>query len=216
MIDVETVGTVLKIKKSVDMINVTDLGEVPAESATDPKAFYWAEYVRMHPDSIGFVDEECDHSGEDNKDSDTGVPNILRKCIAGFLKAKLWELRIQPGKPRLALLNQPVDKHAISMHGLCMPTKTISIELDAYEKLAAAKTGPRDSFSKVIRRTRFEKPTPTGSDLLDQLDKLFADLPEDNLSLEEALDTLPDDPPVSQSPWDEMEKNIQRKRNDPR
>ena len=32
------------------------------------------------------------------------------------------------------------------MHGLCMPTKTISIELDAYEKLAAAKKGPRDSF----------------------------------------------------------------------
>jgi predicted CopG family antitoxin len=29
------------------------------------------------------------------------------------------------------------------MHGLCMPTKTISIELDAYEKLAAAKTGAR-------------------------------------------------------------------------
>jgi len=33
-----------------------------------------------------------------------------------------------------------------------MPTKTISLELDAYEKLRAAKRFPRESFSEVVRR----------------------------------------------------------------
>jgi len=98
------------------------------------------------------------------------------------------------------------------MHGMCMPTKTISIELDAYEKLAAAKTGPRDSFSKVIRRTHFETPTPTGVELLGHLDKLFAKLPNDKISLEDALASLPEDPPVTTSPWDEVEQEENEKR----
>jgi len=98
------------------------------------------------------------------------------------------------------------------MHGLCMATKTISIELDAYEKLAAAKTGSRDSFSKVIRRTHFELPTPTGSELLEHLDKLFTHLPDDGISLEDALAALPEDPPVMASPWDEVEEEMGEKR----
>jgi len=93
-----------------------------------------------------------------------------------------------------------------------MPTKTISIELDAYEKLVAAKTGPRDSFSKVIRRTHFEIPTPTGPELLERLDKLFAHLPADGISLEESLAALPEDPPVIASPWDEVEQEAGEKR----
>mgnify|MGYP005857694315 CR=1 FL=1 len=98
------------------------------------------------------------------------------------------------------------------MHGLCVATKTISIELDAYEKLAAAKTGPRDSFSRVIRRTHFERETPTGSDLLEHLDKLFRHFPNDSISLEDALAGLPDDPPVTANPWDEVEQGIGEKR----
>ena len=98
------------------------------------------------------------------------------------------------------------------MHGLCMPTKTISIELDAYEKLAAAKKGPRDSFSKVIRRTHFENPAPTGADLLEHLDKLFAHLPDDGVSLADALAELPEDPPIATSPWDEVELEAGEKR----
>jgi predicted CopG family antitoxin len=37
------------------------------------------------------------------------------------------------------------------MHDSCMATKTITLELDAYEKLRAAKRG-RESFSSVVRR----------------------------------------------------------------
>lgn len=36
------------------------------------------------------------------------------------------------------------------IHG--MPTKTISLEIDAYERLKSAKRSPRESFSEVVRR----------------------------------------------------------------
>ena len=37
------------------------------------------------------------------------------------------------------------------MHESCMATKTITLEIDAYEKLKAAKRGG-ESFSSVVRR----------------------------------------------------------------
>jgi len=40
------------------------------------------------------------------------------------------------------------------MHESCMPIKTISLELDAYEKLKRQKRG-RESFSQVVRRAEF-------------------------------------------------------------
>lgn len=38
-----------------------------------------------------------------------------------------------------------------------MAIKTISLELDAYEKLRAAKQSSRESFSEVVRRGVWEK-----------------------------------------------------------
>jgi hypothetical protein len=40
-----------------------------------------------------------------------------------------------------------------------MPTKTITLELDAYERLKRAKRTPRESFSEVVRRL----PMPAGA-----------------------------------------------------
>jgi len=49
-----------------------------------------------------------------------------------------------------------------------MATKTISLELDAYEKLRAAKK-PGESFSEVIRRAVIEDPPLTARSLRDYL-----------------------------------------------
>jgi hypothetical protein len=47
-----------------------------------------------------------------------------------------------------------------------MPTKTISLELDAYEKLRSAKRFPRESFSEVVRRAEIGGVGVSGRDLL--------------------------------------------------
>ena len=49
-----------------------------------------------------------------------------------------------------------LDRHAWPMHDLCMATKTISIEIDAYELLVRERRDPRESFSRVIRRVLSE------------------------------------------------------------
>lgn len=58
------------------------------------------------------------------------------------------------------------------MHGLCVATKTISIDLEAYERLAIARTHEKESFSRVIKRAQWSRPKTTGRDLLDILDSL--------------------------------------------
>ncbi len=53
------------------------------------------------------------------------------------------------------------------MYGLCMATKTISIETDAYKLLAREKKDRTESFSRVIRRLFAERPAVTAGELLD-------------------------------------------------
>ena len=64
------------------------------------------------------------------------------------------------------------------MHDLCMATKTISLELDAYEKLRRAKRDERDSFSSVVRRARWDERPPTAGEIADGLEQLARDHPE--------------------------------------
>ena len=52
------------------------------------------------------------------------------------------------------------------MHNACMVTKTISLKLDAYEKLRAARRQPSESFSQVILRARWPEETVTAGELL--------------------------------------------------
>ena len=75
------------------------------------------------------------------------------------------------------------------MHDLCMAVKTISLELDAYEKLRRAKRSPRESFSSVVRRARWEDEPPPAGALFEDLRVLSRRYPEVLLD-SAALDSL--------------------------
>ena len=53
-----------------------------------------------------------------------------------------------------------------------MGIKTISLELDAYERLKRAKRG-KESFSAVVRRARFDAPESTGAAILEEAQALY-------------------------------------------
>lgn len=76
-----------------------------------------------------------------------------------------------------------------------MATKTISIDMEAYDRLTNARRHPKDSFSQVIKRAEWQQPAKTCEGLLtalqtmpvaddDVLNRLEAaqknDLPPDN------------------------------------
>lgn len=82
------------------------------------------------------------------------------------------------------------------VYGSCMATKTITLEIDAYERLRAAKR-PGESFSAVVRRAVFRGEPPTGADLLDIYRSTRRRVSETYLeSVAEAADhdAPPDDP----------------------
>ena len=47
-----------------------------------------------------------------------------------------------------------------------MATKTISLRIEAYEKLRRARTRSSESFSDVVMRARWDDQTVTGAELL--------------------------------------------------
>jgi predicted CopG family antitoxin len=51
-----------------------------------------------------------------------------------------------------------------------MATKTLSVELDVYERLKALKNTPSESFSQVLRRTLPGSRVLTGAELLRRIE----------------------------------------------
>jgi hypothetical protein len=70
-----------------------------------------------------------------------------------------------------------------------MATKTITLELDAYERLRRARRTPRESFSSVVRRARWEGAGASGPEVLASLDALVTEHPEILLG-DEALSAI--------------------------
>jgi hypothetical protein len=77
-----------------------------------------------------------------------------------------------------------------------MPTKTITLEIDAYEKLKAAKRAG-ESFTEVVRRAVIPASAPTGKFVREHYRNGGGRVSEDYLeSVEKAAaqDTVPEDP----------------------
>ena len=82
------------------------------------------------------------------------------------------------------------------MYTCIMATKTISIDLEAYERLRAARRSPSESFSQVIKRAHWRNESATAAALLDVL----AELPTVSDDILERLDMAQhaDAPPEDQ------------------
>ena len=77
-----------------------------------------------------------------------------------------------------------------------MATKTISIDLEAYERLRRARRSRDESFSKVIKRARWPVPQKAANALLVAMDQVPV-LGEDvlkRLESAQASDRMPEDP----------------------
>ena len=81
------------------------------------------------------------------------------------------------------------------MH-VCMATKTISIDLEAYERLRRARRLPNESFSKVIKRAEWPVPPRTAGALLGAMAKVppLGQEVLDRLDAAHAGDRPPEDP----------------------
>ena len=53
------------------------------------------------------------------------------------------------------------------MHTACMSVKTISLRIEAYERLRSARRFPGESFSEVVLRAFWPEETLTGKELLE-------------------------------------------------
>lgn len=82
------------------------------------------------------------------------------------------------------------------MHNACMSTKTISVRIEAYERLRAARRYPDESFSEVVLRARWPEDTVTAGELRALARSRGACLSEaelDRIDAAKRLDAPPED-----------------------
>lgn len=83
-----------------------------------------------------------------------------------------------------------------------MATRTITLELDAYDRLRRARRSPRESFSSVVRRATWSEEPMTARRLLEQMRAVGSD-PRNAIDEEtlDRLDRAQAEPRVSRSHW---------------
>jgi predicted CopG family antitoxin len=79
-----------------------------------------------------------------------------------------------------------------------MATKTISLKLDAYERLRAARRTPDESFSRVILRATWPETTATGAELLEHYRRHGPFLSEEGI---ERIEWLKADAQPAEDKW---------------
>ena len=109
-------------------------------------------------------------------------------------------LAIPPAKPK-ATDKKDLAFYALLKNGNRMATRNVILEIDALEKLEAAKLNPQESLSEVVRRAQFPFPhNHTAQDLL----KEFAQRHGCSPLSDEALDQLAEaqrNPRIAVSHW---------------
>ena len=78
-----------------------------------------------------------------------------------------------------------------------MPTKTISVDLEAYERLRRARLTPDESFSRVIKRARWRDEHNTSAGLLSALEEA----PPPDLAVLDRLDAAQRSDAPPEDPW---------------
>ena len=81
-----------------------------------------------------------------------------------------------------------------------MTTKTISVDLDAYDRLRRARIRPDEPFSQVIKRARWDAPSATGAALLAALQN--APLADD--AVIERLEATQQEDGTPENAWTEL------------
>jgi predicted CopG family antitoxin len=87
-----------------------------------------------------------------------------------------------------------------------MASKTISIDLEAYERLRRARQARDESFSMVIKRAVWPEPPRTASALLDAL----AALPPVEADVLDRLEQAQRDDRAPEDPWRDASRSTPR------
>ena len=83
------------------------------------------------------------------------------------------------------------------MYTQAMATKTISVDLEAYERLRRARLSPDESFSRVIKRARWRNELKTAAGLLRALE----DAPPPDSAVIDRLDQAQRSDAPPEDPW---------------
>ena len=81
------------------------------------------------------------------------------------------------------------------MHSACMPTKTISLTVDAYERLRGARRTPAESFSQVVLRAAWPESAMTAAEYLARIESspLMSEASLRAIATAKAADRPPED-----------------------